>query len=239
MDLRHILIIARSTIGTILGYTVLSTLCVWLLIWGIANAREEKKLKVHKLFYILTPIVIFISFAFLIMSTYNIPLTEIDGRVCNGQPIADAADYTPGNGIHPIIIINAVPSVFPTVPPPEKYTKNKDFWYLAEAWTPKSMADLQLVACVYKTNKRVFTGCRYNHPTDVELQVTVYDSEVHLFSVKKGTLIKIMEFQSSTEYPCPSSVTEHDLDNPPVLGVDPDIVSDSLKSIVDEKNSTK
>ena len=71
---------------------------------------------------------------------------KIFAPACQGQPVKGVTDYQPGSGPHPIVMLQDNLMSIREVP---------------DRWMPKSLGEVELVACLGKSKKVLIETCHY------------------------------------------------------------------------------
>jgi hypothetical protein len=96
--------------------------------------------------------------------------------VCRGQGVPAAAEYTPGPGVHTIVLLDASGE-------PMDWTGA-----LPRSWRPESIQATQLVLCVGAERKEVIQTCQYRGGPDLDRNQYVRD--VVLYQARTGVPIR-------------------------------------------------
>ncbi len=116
-------------------------------------------------------------------------------KVCDGGSLPNAAGYTPGEAIHPMVIFLAYEKQ--SIPVAE----------YPQGWLAKGITDLQLVACAEETWRSVET-CKYNG-TSTTLERQRQWVVVNLVAAKTGALLgQSPSIPGETPDACPKQIRE-------------------------------
>jgi hypothetical protein len=107
---------------------------------------------------------------------------------CKGQPVKGVSDYQPLHGSHPIVILQNDRSSLRRIP---------------DEWMPKSLEEIELVACVGKEEKVLMETCHYESGGKVKRYQ--YQVTIQLVAASTGQVLKNIKVQGSPEY-CAVSV---------------------------------
>jgi hypothetical protein len=116
-------------------------------------------------------------------------------KVCNGEIIDNAAEYT-NEGPHPVIVGNL--GNF-------NYEETNS---LPDTWLPESMDELELVACPDEEHEELLQSCQYEMGST--LRRYQYKREVKLVEAKTGKIVAEDILEGSVPRPCPSSMVSGD-----------------------------
>jgi hypothetical protein len=114
--------------------------------------------------------------------------------VCEGKPVADAAEYKPDNGKHhPIVELYYDKKESD----PASYSYN--FWNQEADWSPRKVSKMQLVACIHDKSVRLGQseywvpglGTSGNTTVISEREVVI----VQIFRARDGTLVVEKKFE--------------------------------------------
>jgi hypothetical protein len=108
--------------------------------------------------------------------------------VCGGGANTSAAPYDKANKIHPILLLNTLGDM---------HAWSDD---LPEQWWPKSVDEVELIACVSEQYKSIVNVCTYNYGPDVINYV--YSVNIDLWEAKTGKIVSRGDLTGKNE-PCP------------------------------------
>jgi hypothetical protein len=120
-------------------------------------------------------------------------VVEAANQACKGLPVPEAAEYNVGTGLHPLVLVKAAGGW-------HTFT-NK----LSRAWKPKSISDIQLVACADEIQTNTYQVCNYTEAG----QFTRYQEtiDVRLVAAKTGELVEKLHIEGLVPPPCPDSIS--------------------------------
>jgi WD40 repeat protein len=118
-------------------------------------------------------------------------ITNTMAPVCQGNAVAQAAAFTGGTGVHPVIYITDNPSYDTPV-----------------RWSPLAIGETQLVACIGQSQMRQIESCQYTaQGGGAAPSITRYQNvlEVHLVAAQTGETIAVVNVEGQEPDECPST----------------------------------
>ena len=116
--------------------------------------------------------------------------------VCGAGGVEQAAVYTPGPGLHPIVLLASAGEPLSSV------TWMKFTAALPEDWLPPSVHFVELVACVEESREAIET-CAYIGPSVTRYQ---YYLKIKLMAAQTGQTVASGKLRGDPPYECPPSV---------------------------------
>ncbi len=124
----------------------------------------------------------------IIPSIFNENFDRMVAPACQGYPVKGAAEYQPGPGSHPIVLIH----------------DNSSIRDVPDEWLPKSLGAVELVACVGKEEKVNSELCHYDDGS--KIQLVKHQVTVQLVAASTGQLLKTITVEGPA-LGCPVSTT--------------------------------
>ena len=132
------------------------------------------------------------------------PIGEIlaaTSRASRGDGVEQAAAYTPGGGVHPIMLVDASGGL-------HDWTHS-----LPSEWRPDSVGSLELAACVGSEQQTLVETCQYvsrDDPSNTyEIRRYRYEREITLIEAQTGRTLAAVAVLGSSPASCPFMAMWH------------------------------
>jgi len=118
-------------------------------------------------------------------------IIQLARPACTGVGISVAAEYSPGEGIHP-----AIPIV-------SEGERQPSYYFFPEKWYPTSIDNLELIVCIGEESEFLEEHCSYMSGYAERFG---YEVEAIIVEAHSGESIATKKFQSSAS-PCPETIS--------------------------------